>query len=49
MRLVATRPGSPRPPAGSPAHAWRRASHSTVDFFRDPANLARYKTGIYNI
>ncbi|MEU5540730.1 DUF3492 domain-containing protein [Streptomyces sp. NPDC020362] len=31
------------------AHTLEQGLAHTVDFFRDPANLARYKTGIYNI
>lgn len=32
-----------------PAHSLEEGIAHTVEFFRDPANLARYKTGIYNI
>ena len=33
----------------SPAHDLEQGLARTVEFFREPANLARYKTGIYNI
>ena len=32
-----------------PAHTLEEGLAATVEFFRDPVNLARYKTGIYNI
>lgn len=49
MRLVAdaTRLGGAT--GWSPGHDLEQGLAHTVEFFRDPANLARYKTGIYNI
>ncbi|MEV4443478.1 SDR family NAD(P)-dependent oxidoreductase [Streptomyces sp. NPDC049577] len=49
MRLVCDA-GRLRAATGwAPAHTLQEGLGHTVDFFRDPANLARYKTGIYNV
>ena len=50
MRLVADatrlRAATGWRPAARPG---AKGSRAPSEFFRDPANLARYKTGIYNI
>jgi nucleoside-diphosphate-sugar epimerase len=49
MRLVADA-GRLRDATGwAPEHDLERGLARTVEFFRDPAHLARYKTDIYNI
>jgi NAD dependent epimerase/dehydratase len=32
-----------------PQHTLRQGLQQTIDWFTDPANLARYKTGLYNV
>jgi NDP-hexose 4,6-dehydratase len=49
MRLVADATRLRAATGWSPAHDLVQGLAHTVEFFRDPANLARYKTGIYNI
>jgi nucleoside-diphosphate-sugar epimerase len=49
MRLVADASRLGAATGWQPAHTLEEGLASTVEFFRDPANLARYKTGIYNI
>ncbi|BAC68722.1 hypothetical protein SAVERM_1012 [Streptomyces avermitilis MA-4680 = NBRC 14893] len=49
MRLVADASRLNAATGWSPAHDLEQGLAHTVEFFRDPANLARYKTGIYNI
>ncbi|MET8723513.1 MULTISPECIES: GDP-mannose 4,6-dehydratase [Streptomyces] len=49
MRLVADAGRLTGATGWRPAHTLEQGLAHTVEFFRDPANLARYKTGIYNI
>ncbi|MCB5167644.1 GDP-mannose 4,6-dehydratase [Streptomyces bambusae] len=49
MRLVADTTRIHAATGWTPAHTLEEGLARTVDFFRNPANLARYKTGIYNI
>lgn len=49
MRLVADASRLTAATRWQPAHTLEEGLAHTVEFFRDPANLARYKTGIYNI
>lgn len=49
MRLVADATRLGEATDWSPGHDPEQGLAHTVEFFRDPANLARYKTGIYNI
>ncbi len=49
MRLVADATRLTAATGWQPAHTLEQGLAHTVEFFRDPANLARYKTGIYNI
>lgn len=49
MRLVADATRLAEATGWSPAHELEQGLARTVEFFREPANLARYKTGIYNI
>ncbi|EPH41244.1 SDR family NAD(P)-dependent oxidoreductase [Streptomyces aurantiacus] len=49
MRLVADASRLRAATGWTPAHDLEQGLARTVTFFRDPANLARYKTGIYNI
>ncbi|MFI0980666.1 SDR family NAD(P)-dependent oxidoreductase [Streptomyces sp. NPDC021093] len=49
MRLVADASRLTAATGWTPAHDLEQGLAATVDFFRDPANLARYKTDIYNI
>lgn len=49
MRLVADATRLGEATGWSPGHDLEQGLAHTVEFFRDPANLARYKTGIYNI
>jgi nucleoside-diphosphate-sugar epimerase len=49
MRLVADASRLRAATGWAPEHGLERGLGHTIDFFRDPANLARYKTGIYNI
>lgn len=49
MRLVADASRLTAATGWQPAHTLEEGLARTVEFFRDPANLARYKTGIYNI
>ncbi|MFC4515580.1 SDR family NAD(P)-dependent oxidoreductase [Streptomyces ehimensis] len=49
MRLVCD-PSRLRAATGwAPAHTLEQGLADTIAFFRDPANLGRYKTGIYNV
>ncbi|MFC5722955.1 SDR family NAD(P)-dependent oxidoreductase [Streptomyces gamaensis] len=49
MRLVCDA-GRLRAATGwAPAHTLEEGLRRTIDFFRDPLNLARYKAGIYNV
>lgn len=49
MRLVADASRLTAATGWSPAHDLEQGLAATVEFFRDPANLSRYKTDIYNI
>ncbi|MER7046466.1 SDR family NAD(P)-dependent oxidoreductase [Streptomyces jumonjinensis] len=49
MRLVADATRLRGATGWKPAHELEQGLARTVDFFCDPANLARYKTDIYNI
>ncbi|MGW6270045.1 GDP-mannose 4,6-dehydratase [Streptomyces sp. NPDC055060] len=49
MRLVADASRLREATGWTPGHDLEQGLARTVDFFRDPANLARYKTDIYNI
>lgn len=49
MRLVADATRLGEATGWSPGHDLEQGLAHTVEFFRDPANLARYKTSIYNI
>ncbi|MEV0966361.1 MULTISPECIES: SDR family NAD(P)-dependent oxidoreductase [unclassified Streptomyces] len=49
MRLVADATRLREATGWTPALDLEQGLARTVEFFRDPANLARYKTGIYNI
>jgi nucleoside-diphosphate-sugar epimerase len=49
MRLVADAGRLTRATGWQPAHTLEQGLAHTVEFFRDPANLARYKTDIYNV
>lgn len=49
MRLVADASRLRAATGWAPAHDLEQGLARTVEFFRDPANLARYKTDIYNI
>ncbi|MFD4503602.1 GDP-mannose 4,6-dehydratase [Streptomyces sp. NPDC058457] len=49
MRLVADASRLTAATGWRPAHSLEEGLAQTAGFFRDPANLARYKTGIYNI
>ncbi|MEU6539250.1 GDP-mannose 4,6-dehydratase [Streptomyces sp. NPDC047000] len=49
MRLVADASRLRAATGWEPAHDLEQGLAATADFFRDPAHLARYKTGIYNI
>ncbi len=49
MRLIADASRLRAATGWEPGHTLQSGLAKTVDFFRDPAHLARYKTGIYNI
>jgi nucleoside-diphosphate-sugar epimerase len=49
MRLVADASRLRAATGWAPAHDLEQGLTATAEFFRDPANLARYKTDIYNI
>jgi len=49
MRLVADATRLRAATGWEPEHDLEAGLARTIEFFRDPANLARYKTGIYNI
>ncbi|WP_031088260.1 SDR family NAD(P)-dependent oxidoreductase [Streptomyces sp. NRRL WC-3549] len=49
MRLVADATRLRETTGWAPAHDLEEGLARTAAFFRDPANLARYKTGIYNV
>ncbi|MEU7133550.1 GDP-mannose 4,6-dehydratase [Streptomyces sp. NPDC046261] len=49
MRLVADASRLRAATGWSPAHTLEQGLRETVAFFRDPVNLRRYKTGIYNV
>ncbi|MEV0928475.1 SDR family NAD(P)-dependent oxidoreductase [Streptomyces spongiicola] len=49
MRLVADATRLREATGWAPALDLEQGLARTVEFFRDPANLARYKTGIYNV
>lgn len=49
MRLVCDATRLREATGWAPAHSLEDGLAATIAFFRDPANLARYKTGIYNI
>ncbi|WP_405997333.1 SDR family NAD(P)-dependent oxidoreductase [Streptomyces sp. NBC_00829] len=49
MRLVADATRLRTATGWAPGHDLEQGLVRTIAFFRDPANLARYKTGIYNI
>lgn len=49
MRLVCDASRLRAATGWSPAHSLEDGLAHTIDFFRDPAHLARYKTGTYNV
>ncbi|MGW7074847.1 GDP-mannose 4,6-dehydratase [Streptomyces sp. NPDC054866] len=49
MRLVADASRLRAATGWAPGHDLEQGLARTVEFFRDPANLARYKTDVYNI
>ncbi|MYR71980.1 MULTISPECIES: SDR family NAD(P)-dependent oxidoreductase [unclassified Streptomyces] len=49
MRLVADATRLRETTGWAPAHDLEQGLAHTAEFFQDPANLARYKTGIYNV
>ena len=49
MRLVCDASRLRAATGWEPAHSLEEGLEATIDFFRDPANLARYKTSVYNI
>ncbi|WP_093802900.1 SDR family NAD(P)-dependent oxidoreductase [Streptomyces sp. Wb2n-11] len=49
MRLVADATRLRTATGWRPEHDLEQGLGHTIDFFRDPGNLSRYKTGIYNI
>ncbi|MGA4838989.1 SDR family NAD(P)-dependent oxidoreductase [Streptomyces sp. G45] len=49
MRLVADATRLREATGWAPEHDLEHGLARTADFFRDPAHLARYKTGVYNI
>ncbi|MFJ8076574.1 SDR family NAD(P)-dependent oxidoreductase [Streptomyces sp. NPDC096176] len=49
MRLVADASRLRAATGWAPEYGLEHGLGHTIDFFRNPANLARYKTGIYNI
>ncbi|MGW1071941.1 GDP-mannose 4,6-dehydratase [Streptomyces sp. NPDC002537] len=49
MRLVCDATRLRAATGWAPAHTLEQGLARTVDFFRDPRNLARYKAGIYNV
>ncbi len=49
MRLVADTSRLRAATGWAPAHTLEEGLAETVAFFRDPVNLGRYKTGIYNV
>ncbi|KNB52335.1 SDR family NAD(P)-dependent oxidoreductase [Streptomyces caatingaensis] len=49
MRLVCDASRLRAATGWAPAHTLEEGLAATIAFFRDPANLARYKTGIYNV
>jgi NDP-hexose 4,6-dehydratase len=49
MRLVCDASRLRNATGWAPAHNLQEGLEETIGFFRDPANLARYKTSIYNI
>lgn len=49
MRLVCDASRLRAATGWEPAHSLEEGLEATIGFFRDPANLARYKTAVYNI
>ncbi|WP_030275495.1 SDR family NAD(P)-dependent oxidoreductase [Streptomyces sp. NRRL B-24484] len=49
MRLVADATRLREATGWAPAHSLEEGLLHTIEFFRDPANLARYKTDLYNV
>ncbi|MFC9844736.1 SDR family NAD(P)-dependent oxidoreductase [Streptomyces sp. NPDC060223] len=49
MRLVCDASRLRAATGWAPAHSLEEGLEATIGFFRDPANLARYKTNVYNI
>jgi NAD dependent epimerase/dehydratase len=49
MRLVCDASRLRTATGWAPAHTLEQGLEDTIRFFRDPANLARYKTDVYNI
>ncbi|MFD9328446.1 SDR family NAD(P)-dependent oxidoreductase [Streptomyces sp. NPDC060065] len=49
MRLVCDASRLRAATGWAPAHSLEEGLEATIAFFRDPANLARYKTTVYNI
>ncbi|MEW2517330.1 GDP-mannose 4,6-dehydratase [Actinacidiphila alni] len=49
MRLVCDATRLREATGWRPAHSLEDGLSHTIDFFRDPAHLARYKTGTYNV
>ncbi|MEU6852677.1 GDP-mannose 4,6-dehydratase [Actinacidiphila alni] len=49
MRLVCDATRLHEATGWRPAHSLEDGLSHTIDFFRDPAHLARYKTGTYNV
>ncbi|MFJ6217082.1 SDR family NAD(P)-dependent oxidoreductase [Streptomyces sp. NPDC092296] len=49
MRLVCDASRLRAATGWEPGHSLEEGLLRTIEFFRDPANLARYKTGLYNV
>lgn len=49
MRLVADATRLREATGWAPQFTLEQGLEQTIEFFRDPANLARYKTDIYNV
>ncbi len=49
MRLVADATRLRTATGWTPGHSLEEGLEQTIEFFRDPANLARYKTDLYNV
>ncbi|WP_329496256.1 SDR family NAD(P)-dependent oxidoreductase [Kitasatospora herbaricolor] len=49
MRLVADATRLRTATGWAPGHSLEQGLEQTIEFFRDPANLSRYKTDLYNV